>query len=82
MIRLIDMSKDYWLYPERPGPFAFLDTVTNRFFEFRENQVWSCREDWESDVAVFENTDRESKELIERMRRLWPEPSSSGQTCP
>jgi hypothetical protein len=48
MIRFIDMTNGYWLFPEdKLGPFAFIDTVIDTFVTVAGEQFWDDAEHFE-----------------------------------
>jgi hypothetical protein len=49
MIRFVDLTAAYWIDPEpgETGPFAFVDTVTDRFVTIGDDQLWFDRDDFE-----------------------------------
>lgn len=76
MIRYVDLSAFYWCDEPEPveprWPFAFLDTVSDKFIELDGTQIWDTVEGFTEDhAAEFPSPD--DCRRLERFLRLIPD---------
>lgn len=74
MIRYVDLASFYWCDEPESGepryPFAFLDTITDRFIELDGTQIWDCVEDFKVDHASEFPEAVERRELERFLNKL------------
>lgn len=77
MIRFVNLREYYWFDENETsclGPFAFIDTINEKFIEINGSQIWFDMEDLNSDLASLRpKSSQFIDDFIDRITRLVPE---------
>jgi len=73
MIRFVNLREYYWFDENETsclGPFAFIDTIDEKFIEINRSQIWFDMEDLNNDLnCLLPN----ARDFVDRIIKLIPE---------